>query len=63
MNSTARRLAALFVFALVALLSPAIGALNEMAPVFGYPPLVLALFGLWAGLLGAAYLVVRRERR
>jgi purine-cytosine permease-like protein len=62
MNSTARRLAALFVFAIVALLSPAIGALNAMQPVLGYPPLVLALFVVWAGLLVAAYFVVRRRR-
>ena len=60
MNITSRRLAALFVVALVVFLSPGIGALNRVDSVFGYPALPLVLFVAWAVLVAVTWLVIRR---
>jgi hypothetical protein len=58
MTSVARRLAALFLAGLVLLLSPLVGALNGVGPVFGYPASLLYLLVVWVALVALACRVV-----
>jgi len=63
MDPTARRLAALFVIGLVALLSPLTGAFNRPTSVFGLPLFPSYLFGCWTALVLLAFYVARGGRR
>ena len=62
-NTASRRLAALFLAGLALLLSPVVGALNGVAPVFGYPASLLFLLVVWVGLVGLAAVVAGRVDR
>ena len=62
-NTVARRLGALFLAGLVLLLSPLVGALNGVAPVFGYPASLIYLLVVWVSLVSLAALVVGRSGR
>jgi len=63
MTTVARRLAALFLAGLVLLLSPAVGALNGVAPILGVPASLLYLLVVWVALVALAFLVVGRAAR
>ncbi|MDF1551499.1 MAG: hypothetical protein P1P84_00490 [Deferrisomatales bacterium] len=63
MTVVTRRLAALFLAGLVLLLSPAVGALNGVAPILGVPASLLFLLVVWVALVGLAFLVVGRAER
>ena len=63
LNTIARRLAALFLAGVAVLLSPLVGAFNEMPPVLGYPATLLFLLVAWVSLVVLAGLVVRRGGR
>ena len=63
MEVPARRLAALFIFGVIALYSPILGAFNYPRSVFGIPILPLYLFGVWIGLVAVAWALIRGAER
>ena len=63
MDATIRRLAALLILGVVALLSPVLGAFNHPATLGGVPLLPAYLFASWAALVVAAALFTLRRRK
>jgi hypothetical protein len=61
MDTTSRRLAALFVIGIAALFSPLLGAFNRSASCFGIPLLPLYLFATWGALVVIGWLVSRGD--
>ncbi len=59
MSSSARRLAALFVFALLAFCPPVVLVFNQPGTVFGLPLFPAYLFAVWTGLTLFAWLLSR----
>lgn len=59
MDATNRRLSALLILGVVALLSPVLGALNRPVTVLGLPLLPVYFFACWAALVVAAALFTR----
>jgi hypothetical protein len=63
METSARRLAALFTIGLIALYSPILGAFTQRGTLFGVPILPLYLFAVWAGLVALAWALTRGGER
>ncbi len=63
MEPVHRRLAALFVVALVLFVSPLLGAVNRPAAWAGLPVLPLYLFAGWAAVIAVAWAILRRGPR
>lgn len=61
MNTTSRRLTALFVVGLIALYSPLLGAFNRAGSFLGIPVLPLYLFSVWFLLVLASWLLAGRD--
>jgi hypothetical protein len=63
MDSTARRLAALFVVGVLLWFSPLAGTFSRPTAVFGLPLFPVYLFGVWAALVVVARYLVGGGRR
>lgn len=62
MDSTSRRLAALFVIGVAALFPPLLGAFNRPGSLFGIPLLPLYLFATWGALVLMGWILCRGEK-
>jgi hypothetical protein len=61
MNTTSRRLAALFVIGVAALYTPLIGAFNRPGSFLGIPILPLYILTVWVILVVVSWLLVRGD--
>jgi hypothetical protein len=61
MNTTSRRLAALFVIGIAALYPPVMGAFNRPASFLGIPILPLYLFTAWGVLIVVSWILSRGD--